>query len=294
MTICSMTGFARADGAVDAAQWLWEGRSVNGKGLDIRLRLPSGFERLDPGIRKAIQGRMTRGNLSLSLDIRQGGERASLQVNEDLLDALIARCEAFGETPRLDRLLTVRGVVEPAEAPAVTADPAGEDTLAEAVMAGLDDMLDRLIEARSEEGGRIASVLRDHIGEIEALVEEAENCGEASPEAIRDRLYAQIRDLLPDDPAALPPDRLAQEAALLAVKADVREELDRLRGHIEAARDLLRDGGAVGRRFDFLCQEFNREANTLASKSAALALTRIGLNLKAVIDRLREQVQNVE
>jgi len=146
---------------------------------------------------------------------------------------------------------------------------------------------------RGEEGSRIASVLRDHLGEIEGLVEAAQSNADATPTAIRARLDQQISDLLENN-AQMSEERLAQEAAMLAVKADIREELDRLSAHIEAARELLREGGAIGRRFDFLCQEFNREANTVASKSAALELTRIGLDLKAVIDRLREQVQNIE
>lgn len=291
MTVSSMTGFARGDGSDDRVRWIWEARSVNGKGLDLRLRLPHGWERLDPAVRKAVQARLKRGNVSVNLDIRPVAGKSAVRVNDALLDDLIARCEAFGETPRLDALFAVRGVLDTAE------DDGGE--LAEdeariaAVSASLEDVLDRLAETRAEEGGRTASVLRDHLGEIEALVEEAEQCGEATAGAIRDRLAAQLAELLPEDDA-LPSERLAQEAAALAVKADVREELDRLRAHIDAARDLLREGGAIGRRFDFLCQEFNREANTLASKASALALTRIGLNLKAVIDRLREQVQNLE
>lgn len=291
MTACSMTGFARGEGADDRVRWTWEARSVNGKSMDARLRIPSGWERLDPTVRKSLQATFKRGNFSINLDVRPVGGRSSVRINEGLLDDLIARCEAYGERPRLDALLAVRGVVEAAEEDA--GDLSGDDERIAQIEATLVETLNRLAEARAEEGSRIASVLRDHLGEIETLVEEAESCAEATPQAIRDRIVAQLDELLPKD-GALPSDRLAQEAAALAVKADVREELDRLKAHIEAARDLLREGTGIGRRFDFLCQEFNREANTLASKSAALDLTRIGLNLKACIDRLREQVQNLE
>lgn len=286
-----MTGFARGEGADDRIQWAWEARSVNGKSLDMRLRIPTGWERLDPVTRKAVQGRFKRGNFSISLEIRTAASKGAMRVNEALLDDLIARCEAHGETPRLDVLLTARGVLESAEedSAALTGDEDRDARIADS----LNETLARLAEARREEGERIATVLRDHLGEIETLVEEAEKSSDSAPQAIRNRILAQLDELLPKD-GALPSDRLAQEAAVLAVKADVREELDRLKAHIEAARDLLAEGVAIGRRFDFLCQEFNREANTLASKSSAIELTRIGLNLKAAIDRLREQVQNLE
>ncbi len=291
MTVSSMTGFARSEGEDDRIRWVWEARSVNGKSLDMRLRVPSGWERLDPIVRKSVQERFRRGNLTVGLEVKPISGRAAVRINDALLDDLIARCEAFGERPRLDALFAVRGVVEQAEEE--SGDLADDPGRFVAIQSSLDDVLVRLSEARAEEGGRVAAVLRDHLGEIETLIEEAERSSDATPRVIRDRLLAQLSDLLPKD-GAIPSERLAQEAALLAVKADVREELDRLKAHVEAARDLLRDGVGIGRRFDFLCQEFNREANTLASKASALDLTRIGLNLKAVIDRLREQVQNLE
>lgn len=291
MTLSSMTGFAQEDGADDRVQWRWEARSVNGKGLDLRLRLPRGWERLDPLVRVAVQDRLKRGTISVSLDIRPIAGRSAVRINQPLLDDLIARCETFGDTPRLEALFAVHGVVESMDED--TSDLAENEDRIAAVTEGLEDVIARLAAARAEEGGRIAGVLRDHLGEIEALVEEAGQCGEASAEAIRDRLAAQLAELLREN-SAPPPERLAQEVAVLAVKADVREELDRLRAHIGAARDLLREGVAIGRRLDFLCQEFNREANTLAAKASVLTLTRIGLNLKTVIDRLREQAQNLE
>ncbi|MEQ8604535.1 MAG: YicC/YloC family endoribonuclease [Marivibrio sp.] len=291
MSLASMTGFARVSGEDDRAQWVWEARSVNGKGLDVRVRLPSGWDRLDPIARAATPKRFKRGNVSLTLELRTRQAAGRLAVNEALLQTLIARCEAAGESPRLDRLLQVRGVVEPAEEAASEALEA--DARAEALAAALEEALDALAAARAEEGARIRTVIEGQLAEIERLVEAAAACADAQPAAIRERLARQIEDLT-DGRGGLEPERIAQEAAALAVKADVREELDRLRGHIEAARALIAEGAAVGRRFDFLCQEFNREANTLASKSSALALTRIGLDLKAVIDQLREQVQNVE
>lgn len=296
MTIASMTGFARAEGGDDRLRWVWEARSVNGKSLDLRLRLPNGWEMFDPLVRKAAQARFKRGNIAISLEVKGAQDRGALQINEPLLNALIGRCADAGQDGRIDTLLTVRGVVEAAsdsDAPDLTSDA---ERIA-AMQSDLNDAIDRLAEMRGEEGGRIASVLRDHLGEIETLVEAAQTCADAAPAAIRGRLEQQIAELLENN-TQVSPDRLAQEAAMLAVKADVREELDRLSAHIDAARDLLREGdekgGAIGRRFDFLCQEFNREANTIASKSAALELTRIGLDLKASIDRLREQVQNIE
>ncbi|MEQ8443316.1 MAG: YicC/YloC family endoribonuclease [Alphaproteobacteria bacterium] len=296
MTIASMTGFARAEGGDDRLRWVWEARSVNGKSLDLRLRLPNGWEMFDPLVRKAAQARFKRGNIAINLEVKGAQDRGALQINEPLLNALIGRCADAGQDGRIDTLLTVRGVVEAAsdsDAPDQTPDA---ERIA-AMQSDLNDAIDRLAEMRGEEGGRIASVLRDHLGEIETLVEAAQTCADAAPAAIRGRLEQQITELLENN-TQVSPDRLAQEAAMLAVKADVREELDRLSAHIDAARDLLREGdekgGAIGRRFDFLCQEFNREANTIASKSTALELTRIGLDLKASIDRLREQVQNIE
>ena len=290
MTVASMTGFARSEGGDAALLWSWEARSVNGKALDMRLRLPSGWERFDPIVRKAVQARFKRGNLSVNLDVRPVTGRSAVRINEDLLEALIDRCRAFGETPRLDQLLTVRGVVDTADG---DDNPLDDEARLFAVESTLGETLDALVAARKEEGARIGAVLADHLSEIEGLVAAASTSADAAPDAIRARLAAQLEDLLPKD-GALPSERLAQEAAVLAVKADVREELDRLRAHIAAARDLMKEGAGVGRRFDFLCQEFNREANTLASKSSAIELTRIGLDLKAVIDRLREQVQNLE
>lgn len=290
MALASMTGFARTDGADERVRWAWEARSVNGKSLDLRLRIPSGWERLDPIVRKEVGKALGRGNVTLSLEVRALKGRLPVRVNEDLLADLADRCRAAGEEPRLDRLMTVRGVVETAED---EEDLTQDATRIGAITDSLAAVLDALAAARAEEGSRIEAVLRQHLAEIEHLVVQAKDSAECQPAAIRDRLTAQIGELLADD-RALPEERLAQEAAALAAKADVREELDRLIAHVEQARGLLDAGGPCGRRLDFLCQEFNREANTLCSKASALAMTRIGLDLKSAVDQLREQVQNLE
>ncbi|HUL09424.1 MAG TPA: YicC/YloC family endoribonuclease [Candidatus Acidoferrum sp.] len=299
MPIASMTGFARAEGA-DAADlhpglhWAWEVKSVNGRNLDVRCRLPPGFEALESPARAALAERFKRGNFALTLTLARGGEPPRARINRELLDQLIALAGDLGgrtERPRLDSLLGVRGVVEVVE----EAEPTEEqravrltrmnETLARA-LAALDAM-------RHEEGARLAALVGQHLDAIEALRQRAAATAAAQPAALKARLKAQLDALLEASPA-LPEERLAQEAALLVTKADVREELDRLAAHVAAARKLLAEGGAVGRKFDFLCQEFNREANTLCSKSADVELTAIGLELKAAIDQLREQVQNIE
>ena len=258
----------------------------------MRLRLPNGWDALDPIAREAAKARFKRGNLTIGLEVKAIAAAGALAINEDMLARLIARCEAAGESPRIDRLLQVRGVIEAAEDVAAP-DEAEAAARVKAVAATMTEALDALAVARAEEGARTADVLTARVDEIDALTREAAATADAQPAAIRDRLARQIEELS-EGRGGLDPDRIAQEAAALAVKADVREELDRLRGHIDAARALMAEDGAIGRRFDFLCQEFNREANTLASKSSALALTRIGLNLKAAIDQMREQVQNIE
>lgn len=292
--IVSMTGFARIDGSVPLPEgrfdWVLEVRSVNGKGLDLRCRLPGGYDRLEPAARAAAQSRIKRGSLSLSFSYSRGGGAQQMQINRDLLDRLLALAKEYGEPqPRLDALLAVRGVVEPVEGDG----GAEKETVAPALDAALPELFARLDAARREEGARIAAVLTDQLDRMAALTAEAAAHPATGTEALKARLRAQLALLL-DSADGLPEDKLAQEAALLAVKLDVREEIDRLTAHIAQARDLLAAGGAVGRRLDFLCQEFNREANTLCSKAADLAVTRIGLELKTVIDQFREQIQNIE
>jgi uncharacterized protein (TIGR00255 family) len=288
-----MTGFARADRDGPGISWIWEIKSVNGKSLDLRLRLAHGFDTLEPQLRALLAQRFRRGNFSASLAVTRTAPTV-LRVNREALAQLVAlMSELAGEIeaapPRLDGLLALRGVVEASED-----EP---DTVLEerrqAVLSGWTMALDRLAIARAEEGARLAAALRSQLTEITALVAAATGCAAAQPAAIRARLQtmlANVADLVP----GMPEDRVAQEMALLIARSDVREELERLRAHIEQAADLLQQEEAVGRRLDFLCQEFNREANTLCSKSADIELTRIGLALKAAVEQFREQVQNIE
>jgi uncharacterized protein (TIGR00255 family) len=291
-----MTGFARASGAEGAYGWAWEVRSVNGRSLDVRSRLPAGLENLEAPVRSEAAKRFNRGNISttLTLERREGG--AQLRLNRAALDQLISLASEYkghgGVAPaQLDGLLAVRGVVEIIES---GSESDAERTAREAaILASLGRALDELAIARGQEGRALAATLTAHLDEIEALVTTAAANAATQPAGIRARLQAQIAELIgAETPVA--PERLAQEVAMMATRADVREELDRLRAHIAAARALIGEGGPVGRRIDFLSQEFNREANTLCSKSTDIELTRTGLALKAVIDRLREQAANIE
>jgi uncharacterized protein (TIGR00255 family) len=295
MHFCSMTGFARADGAGEAYRWTWEVRSVNGKGLDIRLRLPAGFEHIELPARERVAACLTRGNVQAGLSAQHDAGATRIRINEDVLTEVIAALDAVGKRvtahpPTLDGILAIRGVVESVEA---DPDEATRAALAGKILADLDRALADLVAARAREGASIGAVLSGRIDELERLVAAAEASPARRPETIRARLAEQIAALL-DAAPALDPDRLHQEAVLLATKADIREELDRLNSHIAAARELLAGDAAVGRRLDFLAQEFNREVNTLCAKSNDRALTAIGLDMKAVVDQLREQVQNVE
>lgn len=314
--IASMTGFARRDGHVSGqangpdgaggvpgarVSWAWEAKAVNAKGLDLRLRLPPGYDALEARARAAAPKHLGRGSLSLTLNVAGETRTQKLRVNAALLAEIVAAAaaatKALGsaaaiEPPRLDGLLGLRGVLEPVE-PDLEEAATARAALDRALEVGLDEVLAGLAAMRREEGARLAAVIVGHLDEIARLAGEARRSAAAQPQAIRARFDAQVAEILGAVPS-LPPERVAQEVALLVAKADVREELDRLDAHVAQARDLLAEGGAVGRRFDFLCQEFNREANTLCSKSAELDLTRIGLALKAAVEQLREQVQNVE
>ncbi len=291
-----MTGFARAQGRDETTAWTWEAKSVNGKGLDVRLRLPPGWDALEIPAREAVSKRFKRGNISLTLTVQHQGEQGGVRVNHALLDQLLGLVRDMEDklpdvaAPRLDGLLTIRGVIEPVEAEETEEERATREA---AVARTLMEALDALAAMREAEGRRLAEVLNGQIDRIMELKTAAEGCASLRVDAIRERLRTQLAQLL-DAVPALPEERIAQEAALLAAKGDVREELDRLVAHVQAARELLAGGGAVGRRIDFLCQEFNREANTLCSKSGDVELTRIGLDLKAVIEQFREQVQNIE
>jgi len=295
MALTSMTGFARAAGAGHGYRWTWELRSVNGKGLDIRLRLPPSFDHLDQPARERIGKLLQRGNLQVGLSLQRETTAQALRVNEELLRQVLDLVRRVGSEidaapPTLDGLLSIRGILETVDA---EDDPAIAEALAADLLADLDTALAELVTARNREGAAIGAVLNARMDEIERLTAAAEASPARTVEAIRKKLADQVAALLDASPA-LDPDRLHQEAALLATRADIREELDRLTAHVAAARALLAEGGAVGRKLDFLAQEFNRETNTLCAKANDRSLTALGLDLKAAVDQLREQVQNLE
>ena len=290
-----MTGFARAAGQDATHRWIWEAKSVNGRSLDLRLRVPPGYDRLEGRARQKAGERFSRGSVSLSLTVETQAGAGALTVNREFLERLIDLHGAYagrvnGDLPRIETLLGVRGVVDTGE----TAE--SEETVQArdgAILESLATALADLQAARRAEGARLESVLAGHLATLDRLCERAADSDGARIEAIRARLDGQLGELL-SGAAGLPEERLAQEIALLATKADVREEIDRLRSHCASAREMLSERVPVGRRLDFLCQEFNREANTLCSKSTTEDLTRIGLDFKATIDQFREQAQNVE
>lgn len=291
-----MTGFGRAEGRDQGCDWTWELRSVNGKGLDVRCRLATGFESLEQPSRERVAGALKRGNVSLTLAVERTTQAGAVRVNTAVLDeilALLPQVEARLANPApssADRLLALRGVIEVADEL-----PTGESrkALEAALLAGLDRALAALAGMRRQEGARLAPALAGHLDAIAGLCARAEALAGAQPAVILERLRQQVAALAEAVPA-LPEERLAQEVALLALKADAREEIDRLKAHRQAVAALLASDDPVGRRLDFLCQEFNREANTLCSKSADVELTTVGVELKAVIEQFREQVQNIE
>jgi uncharacterized protein (TIGR00255 family) len=290
-----MTGFARQEGGDDSTGWSWEIKSVNGRNLDVRNRLPIGYESLESVIRAAVPVYCARGNIQINLTVDRSAAPPRLQVNKAALAQVIAALkdlEGNLETapPQPEGLLGLKGVLE------LMDEEESAEILAarlKRLEADLSEALSALAAMRREEGGRLAAIVRERLDLIAGLVEDAGANEASQPNALRERLKTQVEELLQASPA-LPEERLAQEAALLAAKADIREELDRLRAHVAAARDMLASGGPIGRKLDFLCQEFNREANTLCAKSPDVALTRIGLDLKAAVEQLREQIQNIE
>jgi uncharacterized protein (TIGR00255 family) len=293
--LASMTGFARAEGEGEGLAWSWELKSVNGKSLDLRFRLPAGLDALELPLRSLVSERLKRGSVSLSLTVARNGAGAALQVNRAVLDQVLALARELGKKikaapPSVDGLLALRGVLESGEE---MPDAATRERREARLLAGCRKAIDALEKMRRAEGARLGAVLSERLDEVATLVAAAEACAAAQPGAIRARLRSLV-DALKDTVPSIPEERLAQEAALMVARGDIREELDRLTAHISAARELLTEGGAIGRRLDFLCQELNREANTLCSKSADVELTRIGLELKAGIEQLREQVQNIE
>lgn len=296
MTFASMTGFAESTGSHEGLRWRWEVKSVNSRSLDLRLRIPPGYDGLEPAVRRLAGERFLRGALQLSLAIETSDGVRGLVVDAAALASAvkIAR-EVAAETglppARVDGLLALKGVIV-ADDGMPELDPVARGGRDAAILESLGLAFDKLAKERAREGAKLATLLKSQVDEIEQLVAEAGQLAAAQPAALKARLQVQIRELL--DGNTVSEERLAQEVALLAVKADVREELDRLTAHVQDARGLVAQGRGVGRKLDFLAQEFNREANTLCSKSADIQLTRNGLALKAVIDQFREQAQNVE
>jgi uncharacterized protein (TIGR00255 family) len=293
MPLSSMTGFARTTVTVHGAKFSWELKSVNARGLEVRVRLPAGLEYLEPDIRAVAREQLTRGSCFLSLEREDDPGGPTLALNEQALALVIAAARRLAAEngiamPTADGLLAIPGVL-------TDRDPQKGRVRTEdfdlALLETMKEAFASLVVSREEEGSRLRTVVEAQLAAISRLVEEAAAVSAEAPEVLRARIREQVALLSQDN--GLDPERLHQEAVLAATRADVREELDRLRSHVEGARKLLRAEGAVGRRLDFLTQEFNREVNTLCSKSFDRRLTAIGIELKAVVDQLREQVQNI-
>jgi TIGR00255 family protein len=296
MALQSMTGFARGEGSYGRYRIVWELRSVNGKGLDIRLRLPPGLERLEPDVRRLVGETATRGNIQASLALSASETKLEAVLNREALDAVLALraglVDVVDPAPlRLDTLLGIRGIVDIREAEESEEETAARDA---EILACLQRALVHLKQMREQEGAALAEVMGRQVDRIEDLTMVVERDPSRSPEEIGRRLQQQVAALLQDGSQSLDPVRLHAEVALLATKADLREEIDRLKAHVAATRELLAKGGPVGRRLDFLAQEFNRESNTICSKSNSATVTAAGVELKVVIDQFREQVQNLE
>jgi len=293
MPISGMTGFGRVEGAHAGWTWAVEARSVNGRNLEVRFRGPPGFESLERAAREGAQARFQRGNVTVGVQAKRSEGAGAVRVNVEQLERYLALGAPFMEDgrikpPRLDGLLALRGVIEADDA---GLDPEAQAELEAAIAASVAVALDGLLTARREEGRALLSVLSAQVERIGDLATQARETAAGQPAAIKARFEARLRELAGE---AASEERIVQEAAAMAVKADVQEELDRLGGHVDSARGLLASDAAVGRRLDFLTQEFMREANTLCSKSQIAALTTVGLDLKATIEQFREQVQNVE
>jgi uncharacterized protein (TIGR00255 family) len=295
MALSSMTGFARGHGVCGVYAWAWELKSVNAKGLDIRLRLPTGWDAVEIPVRTKAAEVLSRGTIYGTLTAKREGVAPIVRVNEPVLAAVLATVKSLAgrvdaAPPRIDGILSLKGVID-----VVDEDEREEDRQAAdaTVIAGFHKVVAGLVEMRRREGAALGQVLSQRLSEIETLAARADVVPGRRPEAIKARIKEHIEVLL-DTSERLDPDRLHQEAILIASKADIREELDRLASHVEQGRKLIATGGAVGRRLDFLAQEFNREANTICSKSNDVELTNIGLELKNVVEQFREQVQNLE
>ena len=287
-----MTGFAADDGSHGEASWTWSLKSVNGKSLDVRWRMPGRMDSLEASLKKLLQAQVSRGSVSASLQLDLPGRRPEVTIDEAALDQLAQLVRRRdGTAPDTAALLGLPGVLETRSA---TLSDEEQGALNEAVLQSFGEAAAALRTARLGEGAQLHAILTGLVDQIEALVAQAEPETDAVAQVVAERLTALASDLAAKAGTTLPEDRLAQEAAVLATKADVREELDRLRAHIESARGLLNAGEPVGRKLDFLAQEFMREANTLCSKAGSMSLTNTGLALKSVVDQFKEQVANVE
>jgi uncharacterized protein (TIGR00255 family) len=295
MALSSMTGFARGHGVCGSYAWAWEIKSVNGKGLDIRLRIPSGWDAIETPVRTRAAEALTRGSVQASLTVERNGALPVVRINAAVLEAVLTTMRQLASKieaspPTLDGLLALKGVIEVSD----SEEREDERRSAEAaVLEGFVKGIAALGEMRRHEGVALGNVLSARLGEIAALAKRAEQAPGRRPDAIRARLAEQVATLLAQSDR-FDPDRLHQEAIMIATKADVREELDRLEAHVAQAQHLIAQGGPIGRRLDFLAQELNREANTLCAKANDVELTNIGLELKAAVEQFREQVQNVE
>jgi len=295
MNLSSMTGFARAAGSFGPFRWTVELKSVNAKGLDVRLRIAPGFDRIEGEARAKLGRALARGTCFATLSMQREGSSAEVRLNAPALAALVEAADAAAKSaglapPRIDSLLAIRGIVEIVEAGDDETVLAGACT---GLLASLDEAIDALVAARNSEGAALSAVLRERLEAIAALTRAAEVNPARQPEAVRQRL-ARTLTTLTEAGRGFDENRLYQEAILMAAKADIREELDRLVAHIDSVRELMRNGGPVGRRLDFLAQELAREANTLCAKANDVSLTAIGLDLRAQIEQFREQVQNIE
>jgi uncharacterized protein (TIGR00255 family) len=295
MALTSMTGFARAHGISGSYAWAWELKSVNGKGLDLRLRMPSGWDAIEAPVRARAAERLARGSIQAALTVDRSGVAPVVRINAGVLDAILTTLRELApridaSPPSLDGLLSLKGVMEVSDLEENEEERRAAET---AAITGFGEAVAALSQMRQSEGAALARILTSRLDEIAALAQRAEQAPGRRVEAIRARLAEQVAVLLAQSDR-FDPDRLHQEAILLATKADVREELDRLAAHVAQARQLIAGSGAVGRRLDFLAQELNREANTLCAKANDVELTNIGLELKAAVEQFREQVQNVE
>jgi uncharacterized protein (TIGR00255 family) len=295
MTLASMTGFARSAGNSGDYGWVWELKSVNGKALDVRLRMPQGYDHLEIQSRNTVQQNFKRGNIQASLTIANGKQHEKLSINSEVLDQYLALAKDLhiklgGEPPRVDNLMAMRGVLEVVPIPIDEVEQIARD---KGILSSLTEAVSSLNAARLEEGGRLKATLDDQVSRIAELTQAAASNPARSAETIKARLKEQVTRLL-ETSNSFDPERLHQEAVMIATRADIQEEIDRLIAHVAAAKELLVSKEPVGRKLDFLAQEFNREANTLCSKAGDKSMSAIGLELKTIIDQLREQVQNIE